>query len=68
MDELLNCNIYFCISVFSFCNLNIDVSNFLNLNFLENYDEFCLVFVFIYCDFLGGIFGLVWVGLFFGNL
>ncbi|XP_065931978.1 disintegrin and metalloproteinase domain-containing protein 10 homolog [Magallana gigas] len=61
-DESLNCNTYLRTSALSFCNPNIDVSNFLNLNSLENHDEFCLAFVFTYRDFSGGTLGLAWVG------
>lgn len=61
-DESLSCNTYLRTSALSFCNPNIDVSNFLNLNSLENHDEFCLAFVFTYRDFSGGTLGLAWVG------
>lgn len=61
-DESLKCNTYLRTSALSFCNPNIDVSNFLNLNSLENHDEFCLAFVFTYRDFSGGTLGLAWVG------
>ena len=44
------------------CNPNIDVSNFLNQNSLENHDDFCLVYMFTYRDFTGGTLGLAWVG------
>ncbi|XP_033724952.1 disintegrin and metalloproteinase domain-containing protein 10-like isoform X1 [Pecten maximus] len=46
----------------SYCNPNIDVSNFLNLNSLENHDEFCLAYVFTARDFTHGTLGLAWVG------
>ncbi|XP_021377836.1 disintegrin and metalloproteinase domain-containing protein 10-like isoform X2 [Mizuhopecten yessoensis] len=46
----------------SYCNPNIDVSNFLNLNSLENHDEFCLAYVFTARDFTQGTLGLAWVG------
>ncbi|XP_052265783.1 disintegrin and metalloproteinase domain-containing protein 10-like isoform X5 [Dreissena polymorpha] len=45
-----------------FCNENIDVSNFLNMNSLLNHDQFCLAYVFTYRDFSGGTLGLAWVG------
>jgi len=46
----------------SFCNPNIDVSNFLNLNSLSNHDEFCLAYVFTARDFTDGTLGLALVG------
>lgn len=46
----------------SYCNPNIDVSNFLNLNSLENHNEFCLAYVFTARDFTHGTLGLAWVG------
>ncbi|KAK3597919.1 hypothetical protein CHS0354_042260 [Potamilus streckersoni] len=45
-----------------YCEDNIDVSNFLNLNSLENHDDFCLAYVFTYRDFTQGTLGLAWVG------
>ncbi|XP_052814652.1 disintegrin and metalloproteinase domain-containing protein 10-like isoform X3 [Mya arenaria] len=45
-----------------FCNNNIDVSNFLNLNSLIDHDLFCLSYAFTYRDFIGGTLGLAWVG------
>ncbi|CAH1789926.1 unnamed protein product [Owenia fusiformis] len=45
-----------------YCNRNIDVSNFLNLNSLKNHNEFCLAYIFTYRDFTGGTLGLAWVG------
>ncbi|ESP01850.1 hypothetical protein LOTGIDRAFT_138941 [Lottia gigantea] len=46
----------------AYCNSNIDVSNFLNLNSLDNHDDFCLAYVFTYRDFNQGTLGLAWVG------
>lgn len=46
----------------AFCNQNIDVSNFLNLNSLTNHDKYCLAFMFTYRDFSQGTLGLAWVG------
>ena len=46
----------------SFCNPNIDVSNFLNLNSLTDHEEFCLAYVFTARDFTAGTLGLAWVG------
>ncbi|XP_053387850.1 disintegrin and metalloproteinase domain-containing protein 10-like isoform X3 [Mercenaria mercenaria] len=45
-----------------FCQPNIDVSNFLNLNSLLDHDDFCLAYVFTYRDFSAGTLGLAWVG------
>jgi disintegrin and metalloproteinase domain-containing protein 10 len=45
-----------------FCNPNVDVSNFLNINSLQKHDDFCLAYVFTYRDFIGGTLGLAWVG------
>ncbi|XP_061191097.1 disintegrin and metalloproteinase domain-containing protein 10-like [Saccostrea echinata] len=61
-DESLQCNTYLRTNALSFCNPNIDVSNFLNLNSLDNHDPFCLAFAFTYRDFSGGTLGLAWVG------
>lgn len=41
---------------------NIGVEKFLELNFEDNFDEVCLFYIFIYRDFVDGVFGLVWVG------
>lgn len=46
----------------AFCQPNIDVSNFLNLNSLTNHDAFCLAYIFTYRDFSHGTLGLAWVG------
>ena len=46
----------------SYCNRNIDVTNFLNLNSLDQHDEFCLAYVFTFRDFTKGTLGLAWVG------
>ena len=61
-DESLQCTTDLRTTALSFCNPNIDVSNFLNLNSLENHDEFCLVYAFTYRNFMGGILGLAWAG------
>ncbi|XP_048748711.2 disintegrin and metalloproteinase domain-containing protein 10-like [Ostrea edulis] len=61
-DESLQCNNVLRTTSLSFCNPNIDVSNFLNLNSMQDHDEFCLAFVFTYRDFSGGTLGLAWVG------
>ena len=45
-----------------FCNNNIDVSNFLNIQSLLDHNNFCLAYVFTYRDFSGGTLGLAWVG------
>lgn len=44
-----------------FCQPNIDVSNFLNLNSQYNHNDFCLAYIFTYRDFSGGTLGLAWV-------
>ncbi|XP_048251257.1 disintegrin and metalloproteinase domain-containing protein 10-like isoform X1 [Haliotis rufescens] len=49
-------------SASAWCNPNIDVSNFLNLNSMDNHDDFCLAYVFTYRDFIQGTLGLAWVG------
>ncbi|CAL1539676.1 unnamed protein product, partial [Lymnaea stagnalis] len=46
----------------SYCNPNIDVSNFLNLNSMDQHDEFCLAYIFTHRDFTRGTLGLAWVG------
>ena len=51
----------------AFCQPNIDVSNFLNLNSLTNHDAFCLAYIFTYRDFSQGTLGLAWVGSPSGN-
>ena len=45
-----------------YCKDGIDVSNFLNLNSLENHDGFCLSYMFTNRDFMHGTLGLAWVG------
>ena len=45
-----------------FCSPNIDVTNFLNLNSLQNHSLYCLAYMFTYRDFTGGTLGLAWVG------
>ncbi|KAK3094401.1 hypothetical protein FSP39_001269 [Pinctada imbricata] len=59
-DETENCNNQ--LQKSSFCNPNIDVSNFLNLNSLQNHSDFCLAYIFTYRDFTQGTLGLAWVG------
>ncbi|XP_022312622.1 disintegrin and metalloproteinase domain-containing protein 10-like isoform X2 [Crassostrea virginica] len=61
-DESLQCTPDLRTTALNFCNPNIDVSNFLNLNSMKNHDEFCLAYVFTYRDFSGGTLGLAWVG------
>ena len=51
----------------AFCQPNIDVSNFLNLNSLTNHNAFCLAYIFTYRDFSQGTLGLAWVGSPSGN-
>ncbi|KAK0067743.1 disintegrin and metalloproteinase domain-containing protein 10 [Biomphalaria pfeifferi] len=46
----------------AYCNPNIDVSNFLNLNSMDNHDMFCLAYIFTHRDFTRGTLGLAWVG------
>lgn len=46
----------------NYCDRNIDVTNFLNLNSLDQHDEFCLAYVFTFRDFTKGTLGLAWVG------
>ncbi|KAH9495674.1 Disintegrin and metalloproteinase domain-containing protein 10 [Bulinus truncatus] len=46
----------------AYCNPNIDVSNFLNLNSMDQHDEFCLAYIFTHRDFTRGTLGLAWVG------
>lgn len=41
---------------------NIGVEKFFELNFEENYDDVCLLYIFIYRDFVDGVLGFVWVG------
>ncbi|KAK7471816.1 hypothetical protein BaRGS_00035555, partial [Batillaria attramentaria] len=45
-----------------YCNRNIDVTNFLNLNSMDQHDEFCLAYIFTFRDFTKGTLGLAWVG------
>lgn len=45
-----------------YCNRNIDVTNFLNLNSLDQHNEFCLAYIFTFRDFTKGTLGLAWVG------
>jgi len=44
------------------CESNIDVTNFLNLNSLQNHSDYCLAYMFTHRDFTGGTLGLAWVG------
>ncbi|KRZ52135.1 Disintegrin and metalloproteinase domain-containing protein 10 [Trichinella nativa] len=44
-----------------FCEENVDVSNFLNLNSIKNHSDFCLAYALTYRDFVGGTLGLAWV-------
>uniref|UniRef100_A0A0N5BZL3 ADAM10 endopeptidase n=1 Tax=Strongyloides papillosus TaxID=174720 RepID=A0A0N5BZL3_STREA len=44
-----------------FCEENVDVSNFLNLNSKKNHSAFCLAYALTYRDFIGGTLGLAWV-------
>ncbi|GFN81219.1 disintegrin and metalloproteinase domain-containing protein 10-like [Plakobranchus ocellatus] len=46
----------------SYCNEHIDVSNFLNLNSMDQHNEFCLAYIFTHRDFTRGTLGLAWVG------
>uniref|UniRef100_A0A914UQV4 ADAM10 endopeptidase n=1 Tax=Plectus sambesii TaxID=2011161 RepID=A0A914UQV4_9BILA len=48
-------------SVNPFCEDNVDVSNFLNLNSQLNHSSFCLAYALTYRDFVGGTLGLAWV-------
>ncbi|XP_067941797.1 disintegrin and metalloproteinase domain-containing protein 10-like isoform X2 [Watersipora subatra] len=44
-----------------FCNTNLDVSNFLNLNTYTNHNAYCLAYVLTNRDFADGTLGLAWV-------
>ncbi|CAB3407228.1 unnamed protein product [Caenorhabditis bovis] len=44
-----------------FCEENVDVSNFLNLNSQRNHSAFCLAYALTFRDFVGGTLGLAWV-------
>ncbi|CDW56439.1 disintegrin family protein [Trichuris trichiura] len=44
-----------------FCEENVDVSNYLNLNSIKNHSLFCLAYALTYRDFVGGTLGLAWV-------
>lgn len=46
----------------AFCQPEISVGDFLNLNSLENHDEFCLAYTFTYREFAKSTLGLSWVG------
>ena len=41
---------------------NFDVDYFLDLHSRDNYDAFCLSYMFTYQDFSDGVLGLAWVG------
>lgn len=44
-----------------FCEENVDVSNYLNLNSQKDHSAFCLAYSITYRDFVGGTLGLAWV-------
>lgn len=44
-----------------FCEENVDVSNFLNINSQRNHSSFCLAYALTFRDFVGGTLGLAWV-------
>ncbi|KAI1728340.1 metallo-peptidase family m12B reprolysin-like domain-containing protein [Ditylenchus destructor] len=44
-----------------FCEENVDVSNYLNLNSQRNHSAFCLAYALTFRDFIGGTLGLAWV-------
>lgn len=44
-----------------FCEENVDVSNFLNINSQRNHSSFCLAYAMTFRDFVGGTLGLAWV-------
>ncbi|KAI6170491.1 hypothetical protein M3Y97_01145500 [Aphelenchoides bicaudatus] len=44
-----------------FCEENVDVSNYLNLNSQRNHSAFCLAYALTFRDFVGGTLGLAWV-------
>ncbi|CAI5438053.1 unnamed protein product [Caenorhabditis angaria] len=44
-----------------FCEDNVDVSSFLNLNSQRNHSAFCLAYALTFRDFVGGTLGLAWV-------
>lgn len=44
-----------------FCDKNLDVTNFLNLNTYTNHDAYCLAYILTYRDFADGTLGLAWV-------
>ncbi|KAK3787925.1 hypothetical protein RRG08_020372 [Elysia crispata] len=46
----------------NYCLEHIDVSNFLNLNSMDQHNEFCLAYIFTHRDFTRGTLGLAWVG------
>ena len=43
-------------------NGNLGVETFLDLHSGDNYDAYCLSYLFTYRDFDGGVLGLAWVG------
>lgn len=44
-----------------FCEDNVDVSNYLNMNSQKDHSAFCLAYSLTYRDFIGGTLGLAWV-------
>lgn len=46
----------------AFCLPEISVGDFLNLNSLENHNEFCLAYTFTYREFAKSTLGLSWIG------
>jgi len=44
-----------------FCEENVDVSNYLNMNSQKDHSAFCLAYSLTYRDFIGGTLGLAWV-------
>ncbi|KAK0425198.1 hypothetical protein QR680_009081 [Steinernema hermaphroditum] len=44
-----------------FCEENVDVSNYLNMNSQRNHSAFCLAYALTFRDFVGGKLGLAWV-------
>uniref|UniRef100_A0A1I8A7R9 ADAM10 endopeptidase n=1 Tax=Steinernema glaseri TaxID=37863 RepID=A0A1I8A7R9_9BILA len=44
-----------------FCEENVDVSNYLNMNSQRNHSAFCLAYALTFRDFVGGTLGLAWV-------
>jgi disintegrin and metalloproteinase domain-containing protein 10 len=44
----------------SFCQDNVDVANYLNVNSMSNHSAFCLAYAVTYRDFVFGTLGLAW--------